>query len=320
MPTIRLFKVGADPEFGFLNKGGQIVNASRVLFQTNRFGLDGCDAIAEMRPNPSVNPSQVVHNLYMDFARGYQRNESIRELYWKAGSCVGDDDNYATGGHIHLGIHRTVDHKIFGDRSQYYRELTRFMDCYLSQVTRLLEDPDELEYRLGAEYGFLGDHRSNAHGLEYRTVGSWLTSPRVAEGVLCLAQTVAYEHLHGFAHKPETMKKITTSELMPAPETNEFDEYSGEEVDVRSELKNYRKKFPTVQAHIRRFKLYKRHELPIEFLFKLVESKKMWFPGKDIDMKQAWGIAAAPAAKEKLLQEKILPAVKFEDIWKRARN
>jgi len=194
------------------------------------------------------------------------------------------------------------------------------MDCYLSQVTRLLEDPDELEYRLGAEYGFLGDHRSNAHGLEYRTVGSWLTSPRVAEGVLCLAQTVAYEHLHGFAHKPETMKKITTSELMPAPETNEFDEYSGEEVDVRSELKNYRKKFPTVQAHIRRFKLYKRHELPIEFLFKLVESKKMWFPGKDIDMKQAWGIAAAPAAKEKLLQEKILPAVKFEDIWKRARN
>jgi hypothetical protein len=312
MPTIRLFKVGADPEFGFLDTDGDVVNASQVLYASNHFGLDGCDSIAEMRPSPSVNPSQVVHNLYTDFARGYARNESIRELTWKAGSSVSDE--YAIGGHIHLGIHSTVSHKLFGDRGSYYRELAKYLDMYVAQVVRLVEDPEETKTRLGSEYGFLSDFRSNDHGMEYRTCGSWLTSPRVAEGVLCLAQTVAYQHMW---HKVHDSLPTDREQLAPTPEVNEYDEFSGD-VNLPKELRAYRKKFPTLQADIRRFKLYKRHELPIEFLFKLVENKKTWFPSNR-DMKQAWGIASAPAII-KATPEKILPAVHFEDIWKRARN
>lgn len=314
MPTVRLFKVGADPEFGFLSAAGESVNASSVLRANTRFGLDGCEAIAEMRPLPSINPSQVVHNLYTDFTKGFERNEAIRDLTWKAGSNAGGE--YAIGGHIHFGIHSAVAYKLFGERDSYYRELTHYLDCYLAQVTRLIEDPKEISSRLDSEYGYLGDYRSNSHGLEYRTVGSWLTSPRVAEGVLCLAQTIAFQHMWEKVHG----RTAELARLAPKPETDMYDEYIGE-VNLSKELKNYRKKFPTLQSHIRKFKLYKRHELPIEFIFKLVENKKMWFPGKDIDMKIAWGLSSpTPSAIRSVQQEKILPVVKYDDIWKRARE
>lgn len=320
MPTVRLFKVGADPEFGFLDKDGEIVQANGAMTRVrSKFGLDGCSSIAEMRPDPSINPSQVVRNLYNDLLTGYYANPGIRELYWKAGSAIADGgETYATGGHIHFGIHGAITRRVYGDRSDYYRKLTDYLDCYLAQVVRLLDSPTELEERLGGEYGYLGDHRSNSHGVEYRVLGSWLTSPRIAEGVLCLAQTVAYQHMWLTAHGKS--RDITLDRLAPTPETNDYDEYNGE-TDVHKELKNYRSKFGQITSDIRKFRIYRQHEIPIEFIFKLVEKNKTWYPGDKVDMKQAWGITTAPTvARVKALHPKALPAVRFEDIWKRARG
>lgn len=321
MPTVRLMKIGADPEFSFLDREGRMVEANAAISRVrSKFGLDGCSSIAELRPSPSINPSQVVRNIYGDLLAGYYANPRTRELYWKAGSSVGDgqeEDVFATGGHIHFGIHAATSYRIYGNRSDYYRNASEYLDTYLAQVVRLLEDPSELRERLDGEYGFLGDHRSNTHGMEYRVLGSWLTSPRVAEGVLCLAQTILYQHMWLTAHK----KVIVLDRLAPRSETNEYDDYAGDP-NVTRALKTYRTKFKQIQSDIRKFKLYRQHELPIEFIFKLIEAKKTWYPGKDVDMKQAWGISSAASLGEQLppLSKKILPIVKFDDIWKRARR
>jgi len=239
-------------------------------------------------------------------------------LYWKAGTVAeGDGEVYPTGGHIHFGIHSAVPRRVFGDRDVYYKKMTRYLDTYLAQVVRQLENPHELGARLDGEYGFLGDHRANEHGFEYRVLGSWLTSPRVAEGVLCLAQTIAYQHmlLTSKGKCPEE------NQLTPNSELDDYNSGSWDRgaINVPRALKVYRTKFKELQTDIRKFKLYRRHELPIEFIFKLVETKKSWYPGEEVDMKAAWGLVNA---KGVILEpsKKILPAVKFDDIWKRARG
>lgn len=317
MPTVRLFKVGADPEFGFLNRSGEIEEANNVMTRVrSKFGLDGCSAIAEMRPDPSINPSQVVRNLYNDLLTGYHANPGIQDLYWKAGSAISDSgDTYPTGGHIHLGIHAAITRRVYGERNQYYRDLSAYLDTYLAQVCRLLESPSELKERLQGEYGFLGDHRANSHGLEYRVLGSWLTSPRVAEGVLCLAQAVAYQHMWLTAHG----KDINLEGIAPKSETNHYGEYESTG-NMPKMLKQYRSKFGRVSSDIRRFRLYRQHELPIEFILRLAEQKKTWYPGAKVDMKQAWGITTAAVSATPPRPSRLLPAVKFNDIWKRARS
>lgn len=317
MPTVRLFKVGADPEFGFLNSSGDLVEASSVITMVrSKFGLDGCAAIAEMRPDPSINPSQVVRNLYNDLLNGYYLNPKTRDLYWKAGSVLEDScDIYATGGHIHFGIHNSVPRRHYGNRLDYYKKLTKYLDTYLAQTVRLLETPKQLGGRIDGEYGQLGDQRENSHGVEYRVLGSWLTSPRIAEGVLCLAQTIAYQHMWLTVNR----KDINLDRLSPEEEADEYGEGSEYSDAVPDYIRDYRKKFNTLSSHIRKFQLYKKHELPIEFVLKLVEKRKTWYPGEGVDMKQAWGIAPAAIIPPRSAG-KVLPVVKYDDIWKRARN
>ncbi len=322
MATVRLFKIGADPELGFLDREGRIVEAGSVMTRVRHsFGLDGCTSIAEMRPAPSINPAQVVQNLYKDFLQGYYANPKLRELYWKAGSSLADgNDNFGIGGHIHFGIHGVTGRTIFDGRLAYYRDLVLFLDTYLAQVGRLLDSPVEMEERM-EEYGYLGDFRTNGHGLEYRTLGSWLTSPRVAEGILCLAQTVVYQHLWETANK----RKVRLDRLAPLGArrcdcSDDCEDVDGEETnDIRRSIRQYKKKFPTLRDNIRGFKLYRQHEVPIEFIFKLIEKNKTWFPGEKVDVKVAWGVSTEHTfGKAIVIPNKVLPAVKFDDIWKRA--
>jgi len=330
-------KIGADPEFSFQNSDGELVEASNVMSRVRScFGLDGCDSIAELRPAPDFNPSQVVKTIYTDLRRGYMENPDIRDLYWKAGSIAEVSEGYSTGGHIHFGLRGAV-RGLCRSNEDYYRELTRFLDTYLGQVGRLLEDPREAEARFGeGEYGHLGDYRSNAHGMEYRVLGSWLSSPRIAEGVLCLAQTVAYQHLWEKKHKI----KRDISKIAPAHEYSDGDgdgdcicetDDAAENCDgdcnpppstppeFRTAMRLHRKRFPELRKQIRTFKLYKKHKNAIEFLFTLIEKRKTWFPGKNVDMKAAWGITSIVSSSPGNLPKKALPPVRFNDIWERAR-
>lgn len=307
MARINPIKIGADPEFSFIDSDGSFVEASDVMSRVRSyFGLDGCDSIAELRPKPDINPSRVVKTIYNDLRRGYLENPNTRNLYWKAGSIT---EGYSTGGHIHFGLRGASTRGLCRSNEDYYKSLTQFLDTYLGQIGRLLEPAGAAARFADGEYGRFGDYRSNSHGMEYRVLGSWLSSPRVAEGILCLAQTVAYQHLWELRHK-------VARDISEIASIREYDEDEAAP-SFREAMKLHRRRFPELCKQIRTFKLYKKHKAAIEFIFSLVEKKKTWFPGEGVDMKAAWGITPVVSSIPSM-KKKVLPLIHFKDIWERA--
>ena len=192
--------LGADPEFGFLDTHGHSISASEVVQDEKHettFGLDGSNEVAEIRPAPSANPFTVVANIGRALRQGAAEHTGTTGYVWKAGSSV---DGSPIGGHIHFG---TKALKGGYDLTQCLATLDR----YLAQTLILLEDPEEArERRDQGSYGRLNDHRDQKHGFEYRAPSSWLTSPYIASGVLCLAKAVVWETIYN--------KLGTTHEVM----------------------------------------------------------------------------------------------------------
>jgi hypothetical protein len=183
--------LGSDPEFILLNPLGKVVSASRFL---ERKGPVGCDAIvlsghrvilplAELRPQPSYSPRELIRNLHqrMQLAARKINDES---LAWLSGGMP--LKGFPLGGHIHFSGLWLNSH------------LLRALDNYLALPLLLIEGETARGRR--PRYGFLGDYRRQSHGgFEYRTLPSWLISPRLACGVVTLAALIAshYRELPG---------------------------------------------------------------------------------------------------------------------------
>jgi hypothetical protein len=178
--------LGADPEFVLRKADGEIVFASLFL---DKSGKAGCDAIvlpdrskqyslAELRPKPSGDPRALVHHLRQTMKYAARLIGDDR-LEWVAGGMPAP--GYPLGGHIHVsGV-------------KLSSRLLRVFDNYLALPLLLLEDRATAGRR--PQYGFLGDFRLERHGgFEYRTLPSWLVSPRIAAGVLSLAWLLAVYH------------------------------------------------------------------------------------------------------------------------------
>ncbi|NBI30956.1 putative amidoligase domain-containing protein [Chengkuizengella marina] len=174
--------LGLDVEFLLRNDKGKITFASNFF---NRRGKVGCDSvvngnkwifpIAELRPNPSKIPKQLTINIFklMHFAQEQINDPSIE---WLAGGMP--VKGLPLGGHIHM--------------SQIWLNsfLLRALDNYLTLPIMLLEDRTSLLRR--PKYGFLGDFRTQTHGgFEYRSLPSWIVSPKITKGVLTLTRLIA---------------------------------------------------------------------------------------------------------------------------------
>lgn len=178
-------RYGMDPEFVLHHPvRKEIVLASHFL---ERQGQVGCDAVvrggqteyalAELRPTPTSEPRQLIVNLMKTM---WMASSLIadRELEWLAGGMP--LHGFPLGGHIHL--------------SQIWLQpmLLRSLDNYLALPLVLIEDATTRKRR--PRYGFLGDFRRQPHGgFEYRTLPSWIVSPRVTKGVIALTAIIA-EH------------------------------------------------------------------------------------------------------------------------------
>jgi hypothetical protein len=178
--------LGADPEFVLRKADGEIVFASLFL---DKSGKAGCDAIvlpdrskhyplAELRPSPSSDPRELIHNLRRTMSYAARLIGDDR-LEWVAGGMPAP--GYPLGGHIHVsGV-------------KLSSRLLRVFDNYMALPLILLEDRATANRR--PQYGFLGDFRLERHGgFEYRTLPSWLVSPRIAAGILSLAKLLVMHY------------------------------------------------------------------------------------------------------------------------------
>lgn len=249
--------IGADPEFSLLMKSGVIRSAGDVA-DGSHVGVDGGGVAAELRPAPSVNPIEVVRNIQMCLYKGLQKSPTLGEYIWKAGSYSGTP----TGGHIHLGINA------IGMTASVSEGLVHLLDHFLTIPASLLETGEALLGRRNA-YGRLSDTRRPAHGLEYRSLGSWLTSPYVAASVLCIAKAITIE-----AH--EFRREL----LIPAWVRDAYSNLN------RGNIKRWFN--DVVIAYLKNLHMYTHYKQYIDFFISLVGSGKSWYP--KCGMRKAWGL------------------------------
>jgi hypothetical protein len=135
--------------------------------------------LAEVRPAPDFCPLKLTEKI----RDGLKEAQKIipPHIEWLAGSL--HFDRYQIGGHIHFS------------NVPLCSRLLRALDNYLAIPVMLAEDP-ATSARRRKQYGWLGSIRLKPHGgFEYRTPGSWLISPELTSGCLCLAKIVAANYM-----------------------------------------------------------------------------------------------------------------------------
>ncbi|NGQ96373.1 hypothetical protein G3578_14510 [Brevibacillus sp. SYP-B805] len=270
--------LGADPEFALRDPLGRMAIASRFV---GRHGLVGCDAaryreeiysrqhpIAELRPQPAAEPEQLFLHLYRAMREAAHRITD-QSLQWLAGGMP--FAGYPIGGHLHFsGIGLTFD-------------LLRKLDTYLALPLLLVEDDGCRRRR--PRYGYLGDFREKEHGgFEYRTLPSWLVTPRVTKGVFALAKLVVSSH--------DRLRLRFASEL---PVQKAY--YRGDKEAIRPLVQRIHAEIAALQG----YRLYRRE---LEAFFAYLQSTEEW--PADADFRSAWKLPGTPGISTSLANHGII--------------
>ncbi len=254
------FKLGADPEFCCVD-GEVLYNANNfsTLTDSSELGRDGSGVPLEVRPNPEVEPLNLVKNIGEIFKRAILKEPDLTNYEWRAGAVVKE---HPTGGHIHFGIKDIYDDI---QRAAYY------LDQYVGATSLLLENPVEgKKRRYNFNYGKRCDHRAQHHGMEYRVPSSWIMSPKSASAILCLSKTVMFEIIKG-----------TNLQLI-----------GGTEYDINEcRLDNIRNNFGSIWKDIKKMTLYPKYKKELDAIYTWVKNKQTW--ESKLDMKQAWKLGVS---------------------------
>lgn len=249
-------KLGADLEFVLHHASGRFLLASHYF---PREGEIGCDRIwirgdrtrrklplAELRPAPSSDPRELMKNIVRTLrkASSVVKDKNIRFL---AGATP--LTGYPIGGHLHFSPMRPN------------HFLLRALDHYLALPIFLLEDPEGFSRR--RRYGFLGDIRVKPHGgFEYRTLPSWLISPRVAKGVLYLGKMIVLHY-----------DRLRRSLLTLPPVQEAF--YSGDQEALRQLVL-------TLWRDLEELPEYERYRIELDRVKEDMEMGRRWNQTEDI--------------------------------------
>jgi hypothetical protein len=202
---INNFKIGCDPEFVAFDKDGQHMNVAAIL--TGRsIGFDHNGAVGELRPTASLDTWVILNRLkaLVNHAnlRQFGKLRGGAKVEWKP-SPWDNRHSITLGGHIHIDInpYKHQANPEYQDEEddlyvegQYSVAHSRRLKA-LDYLTKHLEALDILpakeceERRKAGEYGKWGQFRvkggaGTKYRTEYRTMPSWLYSPKVA--YLCL--------------------------------------------------------------------------------------------------------------------------------------
>jgi Phage phiEco32-like COOH.NH2 ligase-type 2 len=182
------FRIGCDPEFGLLDKNGQMVHAIYHFPDLDGpIGRDHNGRLAEFHPEPHKGVLPIVREI-----QKLVNSETIAKTNCRlrSGAICNTD---TLGGHVHFGFNSfQTPCNGYGTREGYKlndrgKEVTKALDA----LTETLEHLDILPSLQSAQrrahahgYGRFGDVRDCDGHMEYRTMVSWLYDPKVA--FLCL--------------------------------------------------------------------------------------------------------------------------------------
>ena len=197
---INRYMLGADPElvvgYEHSTDGFQRVDAGKAglqLIAGKAFGADNNDRLLELRPTPSRFAVDVVASIWITMrwlqVDILQRYGQRHDLVWKSEPFIAND---GVGGHIHFGRKRWDKEKAIESlqgkavpKPQGFDGLDVIAStCYAAG----LFPKDFLALRVKGKYGHQSDFRLQSHGYEYRTLPSWLDSPRLTHLMLTLGK------------------------------------------------------------------------------------------------------------------------------------
>lgn len=177
------FKLGADPEFVFMNKNGEVEYATHLGLKAGlAIGADNNGRLAELRPKPSKFALKVVASLYAELLFLVQTMPEINKYTLYASPFAGKD---ALGGHVHFGRWKKtrVAEVAALDMSMILLEQAGTFD-WARQKERLRNQ--------NGIYGKYGDFRVQGHGYEYRTYPSYLGEAKYAHLYITLAKLAVH--------------------------------------------------------------------------------------------------------------------------------
>lgn len=256
--------IGADPECMLKDKdSNSLIYASDFFSKEGRYGLDArsiesgkkCYPLVELRPQHSTDPRDVAESIKY-ILQMVSDTIHYKNIGLYAGSMPVLD--YWVGGHIHFGMRPNF-------------KLVRALDNYLALPVMMIENSNSSRKRR-VKYGALGNYRLKSHGgFEYCTLSSWLITPEIASGILCLAKVIAQEYL------------------------NLDEEFICNYSDVRAFYqvnKNYFKdKIDKILKNISETYTFAQYREELQPLFKNIIECKEW--DETADLKENWGISSS---------------------------
>ncbi len=266
--------LGADPEFGLIDPRGRLVNPGSVIRHTNgdRFGIDGCGRVAELRPDPAKTPKELVENIRHILQTGVNENPHTALHIWKAGSTAAEEP---IGGHIHIGNNSLCDMR---EAERVAKVLTKIV----TPLALMAEDRDEaIDRRVGTSYGAVdGENlwREQPWGMEFRTLCSWLMGPREAESILTLTYIVGAQF--------DDKEWMNLAMALPMPESEHF-------IDCNKKVMSIY--LTNIARVLKKAPVFKEFRSGLDFLFDTICSGKSF--DHQQDMKKSWGLTyEVPAA------------------------
>jgi hypothetical protein len=269
------FKIGADPEFTFVNNNTRY-SALEIItkFCKNRknfnadgkhlgyhideagtLGWDGHDSSGEIRPKESDDPKEVTKNIGLLLAEAHK---CIPTAEIKTTSLW-----MSIGGHIHL------EGRDYEKKSQKHQKILQRALASLALPLLANENPINVEIRRekGAGYGDILDARTNGVTYEFRTLtAEWITTPEICNATLAYLGVIwneIYNHPERIEEFAEIIAK--TDQQIRALQEIIIDEYGA----LTDGLMN------RIKKHVRKFELYEQFKSECEFIFDIKKIKEI---------------------------------------------
>lgn len=263
--------LGTDPELEIVDVvSGRTLPANDVFkpdnWQTDELGYDGHNATAEMRIKPAKTPAEAVRYVHNILERNKKRYPQLFQHNLMASSR-----NLSLGGHLHFGSEA-----LRGGNSEAEElriQLVRNLDNLLAFPAMFLEVKEHSVHRRMGNYGHLSDYRSQTWGIEYRTLGSFISSKELTTVIFYVGEAIADATInYGFKAKNNV-------------DNDAFDYAFNRQ--SRDLLKPHLKKTFAQLRALPKYKTNKTTKREIEHFISLVKESKPLF---GMEVKEGWNI------------------------------